>query len=90
VGQGNLDYARIGKFNATTDKLVLTGRLSDYSFRYVEVRLNNTTAVADSYWSVARSSDNYLIAQLRGDLSSFQPASATVYGNGEPASFGFA
>ena len=90
VGQGNLDYARIDKFNATTDKLVLTGQLSDYRFKYVEVKLNNTTTVTDSYWSVARSSDNDLIAQLRGDLSGFQPAGATVFGGGDHASFGFA
>ena len=89
VGQGNLDYARIDKFNATTDKLVLTGQLSDYSFKYVEAKLNRSNVITDSYWSVARSSDNDLIAQLRGDLSGFQAAGATVFGGGDPASFGY-
>ncbi|MFZ9850822.1 MAG: hypothetical protein ACO3EF_09630, partial [Vulcanococcus sp.] len=83
---GSSDYARITNFNAGTDKLVMTGSASNYTFAYTQVVNQKTKAVTDAYWSVSSGGD--LIAQIRGSLTNFNSGTSVLYGTGDHTTFG--
>jgi hypothetical protein len=87
VGGGNSDYARVSNFNAGTDKLVLTGSASNYTFALTQVINSKTKAVTDQYWAVSTSGGD-LIAQVRGSLTNFSAATSVLYGTGDQTTFG--